>query len=292
VIHNASGAFHEDVGYGSAEGMRSKAMSIEKARKEAVTDATKRALKSFGSALGNCINDKDFLKYASTLPKREVKYDHSDLIHCTDFPETKRARRSAVKRPAATAEEEAAANGDGAASVKVTDGDYVAATPNFTHENRTLQDAEAAKSAKEERLRLARQKQAEMRQQANKKRKTEVNDNKSHLEKVIGGDPLSRLKPPESNPRVEAEKTKENSVDPFIADDGDEFWMNMSQNQGQTVPPCPPKSPSKSTASKSPAKAAAAAAAAAATTTPRRSRRGHGSSAAGTPMIFQRIIWR
>lgn len=39
------GVYHEDVGYGSAEGMKSKALSIEKARKEAVTDGLKRALK-------------------------------------------------------------------------------------------------------------------------------------------------------------------------------------------------------------------------------------------------------
>ena len=39
------GVYHEDVGYGVSEGMRSKALSIEKARKEAVTDGLKRALK-------------------------------------------------------------------------------------------------------------------------------------------------------------------------------------------------------------------------------------------------------
>lgn len=37
--------FHEDIGYGVSEGMKSKALSIEKARKEAVTDGLKRALK-------------------------------------------------------------------------------------------------------------------------------------------------------------------------------------------------------------------------------------------------------
>jgi DNA repair and recombination protein RAD52 len=42
--------------------MRSKALSIEKARKEAVTDGLKRALKSFGNILGNCLSDKDYVK--------------------------------------------------------------------------------------------------------------------------------------------------------------------------------------------------------------------------------------
>ena len=45
------GAYHEDVGYGVSEGMRSKALSIEKARKEAVTDGLKRALRSLPLSL-------------------------------------------------------------------------------------------------------------------------------------------------------------------------------------------------------------------------------------------------
>ena len=49
------GAYHEDVGYGVSEGMRSKALSIEKARKEAVTDGLKRALRSLPS-LSNIIH--------------------------------------------------------------------------------------------------------------------------------------------------------------------------------------------------------------------------------------------
>jgi DNA repair and recombination protein RAD52 len=32
------------------------------AKKEAVTDATKRALKSFGNVLGNCLYDKEYAK--------------------------------------------------------------------------------------------------------------------------------------------------------------------------------------------------------------------------------------
>ncbi|KAF4022919.1 hypothetical protein G4228_014481 [Cervus hanglu yarkandensis] len=40
------GSYHEDVGYGVSEGLKSKALSLEKARKEAVTDGLKRALRS------------------------------------------------------------------------------------------------------------------------------------------------------------------------------------------------------------------------------------------------------
>ncbi|XP_027896959.1 DNA repair protein RAD52 homolog isoform X1 [Xiphophorus couchianus] len=64
------GSFHEDVGYGVSEGLRSKALSLEKARKEAVTDGMKRALKCFGNALGNCILDKEYLLAINKIPKQ------------------------------------------------------------------------------------------------------------------------------------------------------------------------------------------------------------------------------
>ncbi|XP_068169432.1 DNA repair protein RAD52 homolog isoform X2 [Antennarius striatus] len=64
------GSFHEDVGYGVSEGLRSKALSLEKARKEAVTDGMKRALKCFGNALGNCILNKEYLLAINKIPKQ------------------------------------------------------------------------------------------------------------------------------------------------------------------------------------------------------------------------------
>ncbi|XP_070192883.1 DNA repair protein RAD52 homolog isoform X2 [Littorina saxatilis] len=68
-IQLKDGAFHEDVGYGVSEGMRSKALSLEKAKKEAVTDGLKRALKCFGNCLGNCLGDKTYLKCITQAPK-------------------------------------------------------------------------------------------------------------------------------------------------------------------------------------------------------------------------------
>lgn len=64
------GSYHEDVGYGVSEGLKSKALSLEKARKEAVTDGLKRALKSFGNALGNCILNKEYLIAINKIPKQ------------------------------------------------------------------------------------------------------------------------------------------------------------------------------------------------------------------------------
>lgn len=60
------GNSHEDVGYGSSEGQSKKGPAIEKAKKEAISDARKRALRLFGDALGNCLYDKAHLKRIGT----------------------------------------------------------------------------------------------------------------------------------------------------------------------------------------------------------------------------------
>ena len=79
------GTYHEDVGYGTSEGMRSKALSIEKARKESITDGLKRALKSFGNALGNCLSDKDYLRYIVSKQKpfghTEKSFSDAEIIN-------------------------------------------------------------------------------------------------------------------------------------------------------------------------------------------------------------------
>jgi len=49
------GTYHEDVGYGTSEGIKSKAWSIEKARKQSATDGLKRALRC-GMSFCMCIH--------------------------------------------------------------------------------------------------------------------------------------------------------------------------------------------------------------------------------------------
>ncbi|RUS15410.1 hypothetical protein BC937DRAFT_92496 [Endogone sp. FLAS-F59071] len=61
------GTFHEDIGYGSMENSKSKCAAFEKAKKEAVTDGVKRALRYYGNALGNCLYDKKFVKDVAKL---------------------------------------------------------------------------------------------------------------------------------------------------------------------------------------------------------------------------------
>lgn len=72
------GGSHEDVGYGSIDNSRSKALAFEKAKKEAVTDALKRAMRAYGNSLGNCLYDKDYTKRVAKFGKpkyRELKVD-------------------------------------------------------------------------------------------------------------------------------------------------------------------------------------------------------------------------
>lgn len=55
------GTFHEDIGFGSGETTK-KGSSMEAAKKEAVSDGRKRALRLFGEAMGNCLYDKNYVK--------------------------------------------------------------------------------------------------------------------------------------------------------------------------------------------------------------------------------------
>ncbi|NXX46607.1 RAD52 protein, partial [Tricholaema leucomelas] len=86
------GSYHEDVGYGVSEGLKSKALSLEKARKEAVTDGLKRALKCFGNALGNCILDKDYLRAVNKLPHQIPELDLAKAKRQDYEPEIEKAR--------------------------------------------------------------------------------------------------------------------------------------------------------------------------------------------------------
>ncbi|KAF9761866.1 DNA repair and recombination protein rti1 [Nosema granulosis] len=74
------GSSREDVGFGSSENQRSKSQAYEKARKEASTDALKRALRLFGNALGNCCYDKEFINTLNKIEKKE-----RDIITAKDL---------------------------------------------------------------------------------------------------------------------------------------------------------------------------------------------------------------
>ncbi|XP_036068356.1 DNA repair protein RAD52 homolog isoform X2 [Oryzias melastigma] len=93
------GSFHEDVGYGVSEGLKSKALSLEKARKEAVTDGMKRALKCFGNALGNCILDKEYLLAINKIPRQPpAPLDPAKTKRSDGEPSIEKARFSSLDR--------------------------------------------------------------------------------------------------------------------------------------------------------------------------------------------------
>ncbi|GCB74409.1 hypothetical protein scyTo_0003499 [Scyliorhinus torazame] len=90
------GSFHEDVGYGVSEGLKSKALSLEKARKEAVTDGLKRSMKSFGNVLGNCILDKEYLRLVNKLPRQQSDFQLADAKRMDNEPMVQKARYSSM----------------------------------------------------------------------------------------------------------------------------------------------------------------------------------------------------
>lgn len=84
------GTFHEDIGCGSMENSRSKAAAFEKVKKQAVTDALKRALRNFGNVLGNCLYDKDYLSKVSRLKVAPSKWDEENLHRHPSYAPVKR----------------------------------------------------------------------------------------------------------------------------------------------------------------------------------------------------------
>lgn len=85
------GTCHEDVGYGTGENMKSKGAALDKvqfvmlrlwsphcdnllpqAKKEAVTDGVKRALRNFGNLLGLCLYEKSFTQEVVKIKPQPV----------------------------------------------------------------------------------------------------------------------------------------------------------------------------------------------------------------------------
>ncbi|KAF2833600.1 hypothetical protein CC86DRAFT_365446 [Ophiobolus disseminans] len=79
------GTYHEDIGYGSIENGKGKAASFEKAKKEAATDGLKRALRTFGNVLGNCLYDKNYLKKVQAMSVKPIKFEEGNLYRHPDF---------------------------------------------------------------------------------------------------------------------------------------------------------------------------------------------------------------
>lgn len=92
------GAYHEDCGYGSMSNSRDKAAALEKCKKEAVTDALKRALRSFGNVLGNCLYDKTYESKIKTVKAYPAKFDEKQLYRRPEF-DTYNSRAGIITDP-------------------------------------------------------------------------------------------------------------------------------------------------------------------------------------------------
>lgn len=82
---NAGRTKKEDVGFGCIENQKSKSLAMEKAKKEAATDALKRALRQFGNALGNCLYNKQFIKDVQKVEKKYAKINTQNLYRISDL---------------------------------------------------------------------------------------------------------------------------------------------------------------------------------------------------------------
>ncbi|KAL7422156.1 DNA repair protein rad52 [Cryptotrichosporon argae] len=79
------GCYHEDLGFGSGDNFKGKGMALEKAQKEAVTDGLKRALKTFGNVLGNCLYDREYTKEVSKVKVGPAKFNVEELERRPEF---------------------------------------------------------------------------------------------------------------------------------------------------------------------------------------------------------------
>ncbi|KAK7522257.1 Alpha/Beta hydrolase protein [Phyllosticta citriasiana] len=95
------GTFHEDIGYGHIENAQGKAAAFEKAKKEAATDALKRALRTFGNVLGNCLYDKSYENKISKMKVAPSKWNPDRLHRHPDYAPVKQENVKTELQPAA-----------------------------------------------------------------------------------------------------------------------------------------------------------------------------------------------
>ncbi len=211
------GAFHEDIGYGTAEGMRSKALSIEKARKEAVTDGLKRALRCFGNGMGNCLSDKNFVRMVSARPKENEDFDPTDLLN-----DEKRIIRKVTRH------DRVADDKNVPASATTSDG----ATTNkenlsiVANETPPLSETGDEENRRQERLRKAKIKQLEFDRAKRKRTATEVAAG-PHLH-------AEESKRRDSAPAAAGEIKREPSD---VLNEDEEFFNMVTMSQMERPPP-------------------------------------------------------
>jgi len=100
------GSYHEDVGYGQAQNIPCKGLALAQAKKGAVSDGLKRSMKSFGNLLGNCLQDKEYLKMLGGLNKVPVSFNLTEVVNSQEELGLAEVRsRTGRKREAARKQE-------------------------------------------------------------------------------------------------------------------------------------------------------------------------------------------
>jgi len=100
------GSYHEDVGYGQAQNIPCKGLALAQARKGAVSDGLKRSMKSFGNILGNCLQDKEYLKMLGGLNKVPVNFSLSEVVNSQEELGLAEVRSRAGRRREAARKQE------------------------------------------------------------------------------------------------------------------------------------------------------------------------------------------
>lgn len=82
-----NGIYKEDIGFGSSDNQKMRGLAIEKAKKEACTDALKRALRQFGNALGNCCYNKEYISdiQLNKLGRKNGSIKANKMLRKEDF---------------------------------------------------------------------------------------------------------------------------------------------------------------------------------------------------------------
>ena len=217
------GAFHEDIGYGTSEGMRSKALSLEKARKESVTDGLKRALKSFGNALGNCLNDKDYMRLIATMPKQTPKFDPNDTHNDLSILRDKRLSKNSLVHRSLSSEQIGALQPPETPTNSILDKENTISKS----ESLTPTSSDDSEQARRERLKKALLKKQEY--EAKRKLSTDVS-----IEPLVSNNDANNSNTATASKAETSEPLKPLETS-FICEDDDEFWENMTQLQNASA---------------------------------------------------------
>lgn len=100
IVLRQEKVYREDIGHGTGVNV-SKLLAVEKAQKEAKTDATKRCFREYGNATGNCLYNKRYLEMVGKYKRSggRIKEFGDEMLYGVGqgriseyFPQTKKRK--------------------------------------------------------------------------------------------------------------------------------------------------------------------------------------------------------